>query len=70
MIYCSYVLETLANIFCPDEFDEEIIPEKQKDDITGNIFLLRCGLNFISRQNMCTVIRGVTKCLKSTKSNQ
>merc|ERR1719354_278968 len=31
----SYVLETLANIFCPDEFEEEVIPEKERDDFTG-----------------------------------
>merc|ERR1719354_1027328 len=31
----SYVLETLANIFCPDEFEEEVLPEKERDDFTG-----------------------------------
>ena len=31
----SYVLETFSNIFCPDEFEEEIIPENQRDDFTG-----------------------------------
>jgi len=31
----SYVLETFANIFSPEEFEEEVIPEKQRDDFTG-----------------------------------
>jgi hypothetical protein len=33
--FASYVLETLANIFSPDEFEEENIPEDSRDDLTG-----------------------------------
>ena len=29
------MLETLANIFSPDEFEEENIPEDSRDDLTG-----------------------------------
>jgi hypothetical protein len=29
------VLETLANIFSPEEFDDENIPEDSRDDLTG-----------------------------------
>ena len=35
--FSSYVLETLANIFCPEEFEEEVIPDKQRDDFTGTV---------------------------------
>ncbi len=30
------MLETLANIFSPDEFEEENIPEDSRDDLTGH----------------------------------
>ena len=35
ILLLSYVLETLSNIFSPEEFEEEVVPEAQRDDFTG-----------------------------------